>query len=1193
MASGNTQFKIEQGLLVVSDGANSDFYTNVNVQGAMSVNGVVSPNSIVIGAASLNSTQIAVSTGAFTSSVNVGSTAANVQVVNSPTSKIIINVAGANAVVNATAVTLANSTATASLNVSTLSLGGSTVNTTSVNTSIVTSATSVAVGANVNLSTTQISIGNSTVNVVANSSVISTGDLLVSGNANIGTSATIGNSSTNTFSNSTIVVVANTSRSANITSSGLVVGSTLVNGSIVQTVSANITTLVAVGSNTFINTSTFFNGNSTVNNTSNSTLLQITDTINNANLSSSQLKIGTSSVNSTVVVAPAVTSNTITVAGGKGNVVIIGGSVILAPSLSIGNGTVNTSISPSNVITNSITVFESIQSGNVSTNTTAITIIDNSGLTTVNSTFYSATANQALTANNATNLGGSSAGAYALLAANNSFTGNNTFGGTNTVISSNVSLTGILNANNGNFVTVTTGNTLVNNTAFFVGNSTTNAFMNSTFVQIQTSLSLMNLRATGVALGNTTLGRSSIITDSGTFNVGVGIGANIAANTSTLLFGNSTVNNTINSLSVTIIGQSGSQAVINSTAYSVGDTFFASIINSTAISAHTATLDSILLGSSAGVTANNSGLFLFGGSGGGANLTITRVGSGLGSQTLIVGNTLVNAATIIADSGTVGNLTSTGNLYISGTAYGNGNVTFTSTANVVFGGPTSVQNGNKYSTFLDAGVGGGGIGVGGRANGQFVYVNDTSGIAAPSGTTSNALPSLVRVDFARDFTHYTNVQTLGITNSDRGLYIAGAPFNNSSDGNVVIQAVGVHTSLSRNTTTDFSPNTFSTLTGGYVTVGHGAAVNTSAITGNAYGTYYDLTVGAATINNLYGVRVGPTIGTNSTVIANVGTYYGLYLAAANVISGSSITTPYHLYQADTVGYNILTANTTIGSGTFGDVLLRVNGTAVVTGLSTFSSNATFGTSSVGVIINPIGIVTINSGGPAGKLVVGNSTVNSTLTSSLLTVPSVLSATSLTTGNSTVNTAILPTSIITASANLGNFYANTTQFGIGANVFANNTTVKVGPTTSLNVTTLSVQGSTLNSTILAVGGISIGGGTANLVNFNETPVQGAYSNVQILTANTYNVLKSDSGTILDIANTTVCNISLKATTDVGFNVTFIQSGTGILNFNASAAAVIHQRRGFTNSAGQWAVVRANVRANANGSAAEWVLDGDMA
>lgn len=108
--------------------------------------------------------------------------------------------------------------------------------------------------------------------------------------------------------------------------------------------------------------------------------------------------------------------------------------------------------------------------------------------------------------------------------------------------------------------------------------------------------------------------------------------------------------------------------------------------------------------------------------------------------------------------------------------------------------------------------------------------------------------------------------------------------------------------------------------------------------------------------------------------------------------------------------------------------------------------------------------------------------------------------------------------------------------------------------------------------------------------HQHPPQSATPNYQ--TGTTYTLLSSDDGKVVDMVNAAAITLTLPNTAAVGFSCLVTQGGAGQITLTAAVGATLRQRQSFTKSAGQWAVMTLYVRANAGGTAAEWVATGDM-
>jgi hypothetical protein len=219
-----------------------------------------------------------------------------------------------NSTANATLIKVANSTATANLTVAGLTVGSSLV-----------SPTAIGVGANVFINSTLFFAGNSTINAIVNSSTV-----------------WVQTATTNTFMGTGMVASGNSSIVTTLTPGG-----------------------VTTGANIVLGQSGLQLGNSTINTFANSILVKVHNTTGSANLSASQLVIGTSIVNSTLVAVGNSVLNT--------TAIFLGNSTITATANStrihVGNSTINVSLTAA-AITISNSTFNTI--ANTSTVKTAI-----------------------------------------------------------------------------------------------------------------------------------------------------------------------------------------------------------------------------------------------------------------------------------------------------------------------------------------------------------------------------------------------------------------------------------------------------------------------------------------------------------------------------------------------------------------------------------------------------------------------------------------------------------------------------------------------------------------------------------------------------------------------------------------------------------------------------------------------------
>lgn len=132
----------------------------------------------------------------------------------------------------------------------------------------------------------------------------------------------------------------------------------------------------------------------------------------------------------------------------------------------------------------------------------------------------------------------------------------------------------------------------------------------------------------------------------------------------------------------------------------------------------------------------------------------------------------------------------------------------------------------------------------------------------------------------------------------------------------------------------------------------------------------------------------------------------------------------------------------------------------------------------------------------------------------------------------------------------------------------------------------------NSTpLIPVAGGS-GGVAASLSRSDHAhPPQAATINKQ--TGTTYTLTTGDDGKVVELENAASITLTIPATLPQGFSCLIVQTGAGVVTFSADSGATQRAFSSFTKTAGQWAAVSLYVRANSGGSAAEYVLAGNMA
>jgi len=576
------------------------------------------------------------------------------------------------------------------------------------------SDSSLSVGSNVVVNTSTIAVGNSTVNVTITSTEFNgypaayLNATTISTTLAVNTSINIGNSTVNTFVNSTSInvgsnVVVNTStiRVGNSTSfANVTISGITTNGSLGVTGAATFANTVGVG------------GLTSLNGGINTTTANASIGVNvgaNVNLSTTQLNVGNSSVN-TVITSTAIDtdgtlsvlgnttlSNTISVNGNASfsNTVAITGAVTLSNTLAVtGNATFSKDVIVSgNLIINGTTT---------TVNTQTLNVADN--IITLNSDISGATAptenagievnrgssanvfvrwNETTDAWEITNDGATYSNVVTVAYSGNA--DNITTGTLNTArlpATANISTALNVGAN----VNLTT-------TSINIGNSTVNVASNSSSFAVGAAVIAngSGVYTTGtVNASSHTVGTNFAANTVGVTHTGFGnIGTSLAVGTSTtigttLSAGNTTitgfvnVSDNVNSAMLTvgtnfIANTTGAYhtGTINAVSHTVGTiaTTNGAIINSTVIAIGNSSVNSVLNSSSIGIsttfTSNATGVYTTGT----VNASSYTVGTTFTANSTLVNATALNVVNQVnASSYTVGTTFTANSTLVNATA---------------------------------------------------------------------------------------------------------------------------------------------------------------------------------------------------------------------------------------------------------------------------------------------------------------------------------------------------------------------------------------------------------------------------------------------------------------------------------------------------------------------------------------------
>lgn len=99
-------------------------------------------------------------------------------------------------------------------------------------------------------------------------------------------------------------------------------------------------------------------------------------------------------------------------------------------------------------------------------------------------------------------------------------------------------------------------------------------------------------------------------------------------------------------------------------------------------------------------------------------------------------------------------------------------------------------------------------------------------------------------------------------------------------------------------------------------------------------------------------------------------------------------------------------------------------------------------------------------------------------------------------------------------------------------------------------------------------------------------------IQTKTGTSYTLQASDSGTILRFTNASTITLTCPNNMAVGFNVGIVQAGGGRVFFSAGSGATVANAQGYNSTFGTNAYASLLVDANSGGSAAHYILEGNV-
>ena len=836
-------------------------------------------------------------------------------------------------------------------------------------------------------------------------------------------------------------------------------GDLSVSGNISGT-AANVQIVAGSFTTTFANNglvsfpSSIFIGNSSVNTTANSIGITTTGFVNaTASVNSAVLSVGTAVVaNSTGITTTgfaniASTANIGGVLSARSDVTV-NGALTVANTAALGNTTVTGFVNATSSVNSAIlsvgTAFIANSTGAYHTGTVNATSV------TVGTDFIANSTG--VTTTGFANVGTTvSIGANVVANTTALFVGNSTV---NTVITSANITSNSINANNltSNIATFNTSanvgaNVQLTTSQLAIGNATVNTVITSSSIATQGTL----------ATGNTT--HDGFLNVSSTANIG-GI---LSARSDVTVNGALTVANTAALGNTTVTGFVNATSSVNSAILSVGTNFIANttgayhtgtintashtvgtdfIANSTGVTttgfANVATTISV----GANVIANTTALFVGNST---VNTVITQntlqVANATGSTLSVAANGNVN----IGSSLNVATTFASGNATITGFANISGNLQVTDTIagnNLTLSGNLTVSGTTTYINTTALNIGD-----------NIIVLNADLGAVAPTENAGFEINRGTSANVAFLWNETSDYWDIGNTNVT-GFVNATASVNSailSVGTNFIANTTGAyHTgtvnAASHTVGTDVIANSTGITTTGFVNAT--ASVN-SAI----------LSVGAAFIANSTGVT--------TTGFANVNSLQ----VATTITANGSLGTAGQVLQSNSTGGAYWAA---AGGGGSGATLV-----ANTTDTQTFyipMSNATSGSWTNAVVDDIITFVpstdTLTLG--AGSIVVGNSTVNTVISSTIVSLGANSTTTALAVvangnigiGNTTPAEKLVVTGTINAtSVAVGSGGLTANSIGITTTGFANvATTISVGANVIANTTSLFVGNSTVNTVI---------------------------------------------------------------------------------------------------------------------------------
>lgn len=126
-------------------------------------------------------------------------------------------------------------------------------------------------------------------------------------------------------------------------------------------------------------------------------------------------------------------------------------------------------------------------------------------------------------------------------------------------------------------------------------------------------------------------------------------------------------------------------------------------------------------------------------------------------------------------------------------------------------------------------------------------------------------------------------------------------------------------------------------------------------------------------------------------------------------------------------------------------------------------------------------------------------------------------------------------------------------------------------------------------------IPVAGGSAGVASSlsrsdHAHPPQAATINLQ--TGVSYTLSTGDDGKVVELSNAASIALQIPNNLPVGFSCLIVQAAAGQVTISAASGATQRSFGSYNKTAGQWAMVSLYVRANSGGSAAEYVIGGNL-